>query len=143
MQKWSNAATGQATRAAELSDVASHSKHRMDIQTEEDGNFIPFPVVRDFLLESKAFGNLRYRVRRLLLGHQIMDIIHDEVLRNLSLSPKGESNASFHVQWDLNQFVAEELHGSKEIGRVFTITGENINAFATSCKNYCQLIWGI
>jgi len=69
-----------------------------------------------------------------------MDIIRDTVLRTLPL-PSPEFDAKFHVKWDVDQYVAKELNGLTDIGRVFTITGGSTDAFASSCKDYLGRIW--
>ncbi|KAJ4111444.1 hypothetical protein NW768_011797 [Fusarium equiseti] len=106
--------------------------------TEEE--MIPAFAVMDFLVDGKAFGRLRLRMRR-LVKQDIMETISDEVLRNLPLTVPGLYNALFHVRWDVFDYITNELDGATDISQVLTVTGEGSNAYASRCADYLQWRW--
>lgn len=107
---------------------------------DTDEEMIPAFAVMDFLVDGKAFGRLRLRIRR-LVKQDIMEIISDEVLRNLPLTVPGLYNALFHVRWDLFDHIANELDGSTDIRQALTVTGEGWNAYASRCADYLKWRW--
>ncbi|CAM1507704.1 Fc.00g045520.m01.CDS01 [Cosmosporella sp. VM-42] len=102
---------------------------------------VPAFVVMDFLMGGKAFGRLRLRIRR-LVQQDTMQIISDEVLRNLPLTTPGLYSALVHVRWDLSDHIMNELDGSTDISQVLTLTGGSSHAYASRCADYLKWLWG-
>ncbi|KAM7194146.1 hypothetical protein V8F20_008066 [Naviculisporaceae sp. PSN 640] len=109
--------------------------------TNDEVDLIPVFIIEDFILGGKAFGRLRCNLRK-LAGQNIMDIIQSEVLLSFPFISSAGYEAWFDVEWELARYVKEELPtGPDKLGRVFTVTGQNVDAFATACEDYLSQFW--
>jgi len=96
---------------------------------------VPEIVVEDFLLGGKAFGRLRLHLRK-LAQQDNMQIIQEEVVQNLPLELSGLYNALFHVRWELFDYIK-----SADIGKLLTVTGGAMQAYASVCTDYLNQQW--
>ncbi|KAJ5133506.1 hypothetical protein N7526_004871 [Penicillium atrosanguineum] len=50
--------------------------------------------------------------------------------------------ATFDLTWELRECVLHELDGDPDLGPSFTISGDSSHAWAVSCLEYVETIWG-
>ena len=103
-------------------------------------NTVPSIVVEDFLMGGKAFGRLKLRLRR-LAQQDNMQIIHDEVLRNLPLEPSRLCSALFHVHWEIFDRLINKVDGSTDMSQVLALTGGTSQAYGSGCTDYLNQVW--
>jgi hypothetical protein len=101
---------------------------------------VPEPLALNFLLGGKAFGRMRLQLHR-LVQKDMMDIIREEVLRNLPLTSQGLYTTAFNVRWDVAEFIMNEFDGRTEIGQILTITGGSSYAYAACSADYLNWLW--
>lgn len=120
--------------------VIQHPPESIARAQDAEVEVVPAFVVMDFLVGGKAFGRLRLRIRR-LVQQDTMQIISDEVLRNLPLTTPGLYSARFHVRWHLSDYIMNEHDGSTDISQVLTLTGGSSHAYASRCVDYLKWLW--
>jgi hypothetical protein len=101
---------------------------------------VPEPLALNFLLGGRAFGRMRLHLHR-LVRKDMIDIIREEVLRNLPLTTLGLYTTAFNVRWDVAEFIMNEFDKTTEIGQILTITGGSSYAYAARCADYLNWLW--
>ncbi|KAL2845069.1 hypothetical protein BJY01DRAFT_247886 [Aspergillus pseudoustus] len=131
-----------------LSQLASMCRAQSDIPhsetltkaNNEEMEIVPALLATDFLVGGKAFGRLRFRLRR-AVQQDTMDIIQEEVLQCLPLATLGLYSAVLNVRWDVSGFIMSESDDSTDIGKFLTLTGGSSQAYARRCADYLQWLW--
>ncbi|KAK2759985.1 hypothetical protein FQN54_002721 [Arachnomyces sp. PD_36] len=135
-----SASLKESDRSTTLNLETGDDKSSPPVSQSQREHQIPTFVLDSFIIGGKAFGRLRFRLRR-LLRQSLMHIIRDEVLLNLPITAQGFGSTRLHVQWDLARYVAQEFDGSPSIGQIFTITGGGTHAYASGCSDYLKHFW--
>jgi hypothetical protein len=92
-----------------------------------------------WFVESVAFRNFIYDLTREFSPP--MDYV-DKVLR-FALPPSSNSITTFHLQWDLVDYVQTQLDNIQQLRTVLTLSGDASNAEASTCLDYCETVWPI
>ena len=101
---------------------------------------IVFVVVKDFLVTGVAFAHLRLALRD-TLQQKPMDIVRQEVFSGIPSSDENSYDVTFHVYWDIRQYIKNELTPRQTFASVLTVSGGSRDAFATPCGSYMKWLW--
>jgi hypothetical protein len=92
-----------------------------------------------WFVESVAFRNFIHDLTREFSPP--MDYV-DKVLR-FALPPSSNSITTFHLQWDLVDYIQTQLDNIQQLRTVLTLSGDASNAEASTCLDYCETVWPI
>jgi len=90
-----------------------------------------------WFVESVAFRNFIYDLTREFSPP--MEYV-DKVLR-FSLPPSSISITTFHLPWDLVDYVQKQLDNIQQLRTVLTLSGDASDAEASTCLDYCERVW--
>ncbi|KAL9118071.1 MAG: hypothetical protein Q9187_005387 [Circinaria calcarea] len=133
------------TRNESQGNILASDEH-MDDQSsasdtsDDEPDSIPQSLTDDTILwltRGVAFRNFKHNIVKQICSP--LQYIH-HVLQPI-LPASGLCSATFHVQWELIQYVKSELEEGDTFVNVLTVSGGIINAEASSCLDYCRRNW--
>ena len=151
--------TQDETRSANLEALL---QQRYDLSSDDDSEAeeshegaklapISLEGVKVFMTTSKAFANMRNAFRRMVYPDPLTAIsntIFREHQSNEQQSTLGSSSATFHVHWDVGDYIRTELgyHSKLHERRrllesVVVVVGSVSTAYATSAISYMRWRW--
>jgi hypothetical protein len=107
----------------------------------EDGNeddITTLRNVRNFMLSSRAFRDLRMKPSRSVYPDMLKSV-QKQIMAEFKTP--GRHDATFRVPWNILEFCEKELDGNRDIRRLLTIACSGKAAFASACEEYMHQTW--
>jgi hypothetical protein len=139
-----------ASDVGSLSDITEQSfSHGSQISRDDGDISLEDKDVYAFLTEHSAFSELVDDLRTLVERHfcDQKELIHHRILlairrpSNIEQFSKGSFHASFHVDWNVIDFLQTGYSLQQDIRHVITITGTPVNAQLTTVEAYLEQTW--
>jgi len=97
------------------------------------------PLINDtvsWLTQGIPFQNLRHNLSRYVRSplEYVQEVLQSTLSAELC-------SATFHVEWEVMQYIKSELEEGQVLSSVLTVSGGIIDAEASPCLDYCNRTW--
>ncbi len=131
----------QADDAADDASTFVEDESSASSSLDDELDIIPLSLTKDtisWLRRGVSYRNFKHNITKQICSP--LQYVH-RVLQPALASEL--CSATFHVEWQLIQYTNSELEEGDTLVHALTVSGDIIDAEASSCLDYCRRIWPV